>query len=112
MTLGGIRMWSHVLSDIGLIAIVRQIVRRLAVGITDATGDNVAFKFKCGDTVVARHDIPKILETQEQLDFLNQVGTVTAYQLGGYMLVYFEEACRRLLVNEKYYELWTEENTQ
>ena len=112
MTLGGIRMWSHVLSAISLIrhrSTDRKKTRRRH---HRRHRDNVAFKFKCGDTVVARHDIPKILETQEQLDFLNQVGTVTAYQLGGYMLVYFEEACRRLLVNEKYYELWTEENTQ
>ena len=69
----------------------------------------MSFKFRCCDIVKAGQDIPMVLETQEQMDFLNKVGTVRAYQLGGYMLIEFKDSIRRLLVNEKYYELWTQE---
>mgnify|MGYP001285449850 CR=1 FL=1 len=66
----------------------------------------MAFKFRFGDKVVPRHDLPALIETQEQVEFLNEVGTVEAYQLGGYMYISLSEPPRRVLVNERFYELW------
>jgi len=64
----------------------------------------MAFKFKLGDTV-----IPAIKNPERRLPKFP--GTVAAIQLNGLMEITFPGPPYKLLVEDKYYELWFEAPT-
>jgi len=61
----------------------------------------MAFKFKLGDTV-----IPVAKNPERRLPQFP--GTVAAIQLGGLIEIEFPASPYKLLVEDKYYELWME----
>ena len=61
----------------------------------------MAFKFKLGDTVIPAVEIP-----EPRLPRFP--ATVTAIQLDGLIEIKFPGPPHRLLVEDKYYELWSE----
>ena len=71
-------------------------------GFTHIIGRKMAFKFKLGDTVT-----PATKNSESRLPQFP--GTVAAIQLDGLIEIEFPGPPHKLLVEDKYYELWSEE---
>ena len=62
----------------------------------------MAFKFRLGDSVIPSEDNRVLRQPQRP-------GIVAALELGGFIEIRFEGYPYKLVAEDKYYELWSEE---
>jgi len=65
-------------------------------------GREMAFKFRLGDTVIPTEDNRVSRQPQRP-------GIVAALELGGFIEIQFDGPPYKLVAEDKYYELWSEE---